>query len=325
MTDELLKQGIAAIKEGRKSEARRLLAQVVEQDKRNETAWLWMSGVVDTDTERRACLENVLAINPNNEIAKRGLERLGIAQKVSPFSTAGATADGEQSIQALAQASETGEPDAPKEEQEQADTETPPPQQASGQRPGPSFGLWAGLLAVACIAIVGIWWVIDNGWLSPEPPPTAMPTVGIRQIPTSDSTPLPTWTPRPTDVPPTQAPTWTPRPTKTPLLTWTPSITPTTTLTGTIPTPLPTPAITLPPTWTPHPTSTPAPGVTRPPTWTPRPTNTPAPTITSPPTWTPASIITLPPTWTPAYLTSTPIVTHTPTLTGTLATTTPGD
>jgi hypothetical protein len=74
--DKLLKQGIAALKAGRKEEARDLLTQVVEQDERNEMAWLWLSGAVETEEERRICLENVLAINPNNGVAQRGLDRL---------------------------------------------------------------------------------------------------------------------------------------------------------------------------------------------------------------------------------------------------------
>lgn len=73
--DDLLKQGIAALNAGQKSEARSLLTQVVEQDERNEMGWLWLSGAVDTDEDRRVCLENVVAINPNNSIAQRGLER----------------------------------------------------------------------------------------------------------------------------------------------------------------------------------------------------------------------------------------------------------
>jgi len=75
-TDDLLKQGIAALKAGRKKEAHRLLTQVVEQDERNEMAWLWLSGAADTDENRRTCLENVLAINPNNGIAQRGMMAL---------------------------------------------------------------------------------------------------------------------------------------------------------------------------------------------------------------------------------------------------------
>mgnify|MGYP001131281106 CR=1 FL=1 len=80
MTTNLLKQGIAALNAGQKAEARNLLMQVVQQDEHNEMGWLWLSGAVDTDEERRVCLENVLAINPNNGVARRGLESL-IAKK----------------------------------------------------------------------------------------------------------------------------------------------------------------------------------------------------------------------------------------------------
>lgn len=78
MTDasELLSQGIAALKSGQKAKARNLLEQVVQQDEQNESAWLWLSGAVSTDEERRTCLENVLAINPNNGVARRGLEAM---------------------------------------------------------------------------------------------------------------------------------------------------------------------------------------------------------------------------------------------------------
>ncbi len=72
-----LQEGIAAAKGGRAAEARRLLEQVIEADEQNEQGWLWLSGVVSSDEERRICLENVLTLNPQNTIAKRGLERLG--------------------------------------------------------------------------------------------------------------------------------------------------------------------------------------------------------------------------------------------------------
>jgi hypothetical protein len=85
-TNELLEQGIAALKAGHKAEARSLLMQVVEQDERNERAWLWLSGAVDTDEERRTCLENVLAINPNNGMARRGLEHLLASKGVRQLS-----------------------------------------------------------------------------------------------------------------------------------------------------------------------------------------------------------------------------------------------
>jgi hypothetical protein len=38
---------------------------------------LWLSGVVDTNEDKRICLENVLVLNPGSLAAKRGLEKLG--------------------------------------------------------------------------------------------------------------------------------------------------------------------------------------------------------------------------------------------------------
>jgi Flp pilus assembly protein TadD len=76
-TTELLQQGIALAKAGQREEARTILMQVVEQDDRNESAWLWLSGVVDSDDDKAVALENVLTLNPDNEWAKRGLQMLG--------------------------------------------------------------------------------------------------------------------------------------------------------------------------------------------------------------------------------------------------------
>ncbi|MCA9933442.1 MAG: hypothetical protein KC415_05930, partial [Anaerolineales bacterium] len=77
-----LRDGIAAVKAGNKIEARRLLLKVVESDEQNEQAWLWLSGVVETDNDRRVCLENVLTLNPQHELARRGLEKLERAAQV---------------------------------------------------------------------------------------------------------------------------------------------------------------------------------------------------------------------------------------------------
>jgi hypothetical protein len=74
---EILAHAIAALKAGKKVEARRLLEGILAADRYNENAWLWMSGVVDTDAERVICLENVLTLNPYNERARKGLEQLG--------------------------------------------------------------------------------------------------------------------------------------------------------------------------------------------------------------------------------------------------------
>ena len=75
-TGELLQKGIDAAKAKQVAEARSILRRVVELEPRNETAWLWLSGVVETDEQRITCLENVLAINPDNKAAQKGLNIL---------------------------------------------------------------------------------------------------------------------------------------------------------------------------------------------------------------------------------------------------------
>ncbi len=82
-SNQLLAKGIQALKNGQREEARKTLLQVIEQDERNERAWLWLSGAVDTDEDRRVCLENVLTLNPHNATARKGLAKLG-ATAVAP-------------------------------------------------------------------------------------------------------------------------------------------------------------------------------------------------------------------------------------------------
>jgi tetratricopeptide (TPR) repeat protein len=74
--DDLLRQGITAAKAGQRERARELLMDVVEQDEENVLAWLWLSGVVDSLEDREVCLENVLSLDPANDMARKGLTML---------------------------------------------------------------------------------------------------------------------------------------------------------------------------------------------------------------------------------------------------------
>lgn len=76
VAENALQQAIAALKAGRRKQARAILAHLLRQDPHNEEAWLWLSGAVEQDSERLLCLRQVLAINPNNERARRGVELL---------------------------------------------------------------------------------------------------------------------------------------------------------------------------------------------------------------------------------------------------------
>src|SRR5512136_2122808 len=80
----LLRQGIAAARSGQPETARRLLTQAVEQDERNATAWLWLSGVVESLDDKQVCLENVLTLEPGNQAAQAGLDWI-LAQKTPAY------------------------------------------------------------------------------------------------------------------------------------------------------------------------------------------------------------------------------------------------
>jgi hypothetical protein len=72
----MVREGVNAFKAGRVDEARALLSKAVELDPYNEQGWLWLSGAVSSADDQRTCLENVLAINPNNARARNGLDFL---------------------------------------------------------------------------------------------------------------------------------------------------------------------------------------------------------------------------------------------------------
>lgn len=70
---QLFVRGVAAARGGQRRLAAVLLARVVQLDPQHEMGWLWLSGVLDDPKEIAFCLRSVLAINPQNERARRGL------------------------------------------------------------------------------------------------------------------------------------------------------------------------------------------------------------------------------------------------------------
>jgi membrane protein YdbS with pleckstrin-like domain len=90
---ELTQQGISALKAGDKQSALKLLRSAIQNNPKDIQAWLWLSGAVDTNQERVECLQAILKIDPNNQIAIQGLAQLvsqGAVnlQVVAPSSTA---------------------------------------------------------------------------------------------------------------------------------------------------------------------------------------------------------------------------------------------
>ena len=76
---EKLAAAIAALRQGNKTEARRLIISVLKDNPSDETAWSWAYEVAATPEERAHCLKQILAINPDHEMAHRHLEQLYVA------------------------------------------------------------------------------------------------------------------------------------------------------------------------------------------------------------------------------------------------------
>lgn len=104
MTGDLAR-AIAAIRTGEKERGRLMLAEIIRGDPRNEAAWLWMSAVLDSDAQRRECLERVLAFNPHNETALHGLAVLEAHEANAPALASAATGTRQWPVASLRAAS----------------------------------------------------------------------------------------------------------------------------------------------------------------------------------------------------------------------------
>ncbi|MCB0033218.1 MAG: hypothetical protein KDE51_04335 [Anaerolineales bacterium] len=71
-----MQKAIKAIKAGDMESGRKLLSTILKKDRNNEEAWLWMSRTMSEPQKKRQCIERVLSINPNNEVALRIIDRM---------------------------------------------------------------------------------------------------------------------------------------------------------------------------------------------------------------------------------------------------------
>jgi hypothetical protein len=74
--EELLQLAIRAAKHGNRESARVMFRQVLDEDKRNERAMMWMAKLAGSKNERRQWLNRVLLINPNQYAAKNALRKM---------------------------------------------------------------------------------------------------------------------------------------------------------------------------------------------------------------------------------------------------------
>jgi hypothetical protein len=77
-----------ALAGGRRSEGRSILESILRVTPDAGEAWQLLAGVVDTNPERRYCLEQVVRLNPGNKAAVRELDVLGAGLAWSPLGNA---------------------------------------------------------------------------------------------------------------------------------------------------------------------------------------------------------------------------------------------
>lgn len=81
--ENLMQLGINAARNGNKEAAKGIFNQVLNADRRNERAWLWLAAVEEDQTQRRRILQTVLSINPNNQKAQELLNAMDRAIELS--------------------------------------------------------------------------------------------------------------------------------------------------------------------------------------------------------------------------------------------------
>jgi hypothetical protein len=219
--ENLLRQGMAAVKAGREHEARELLAQVVELDPENELGWLWLSAVVP-DSDKATCLENVLSINPSSRPARLGLQSLlgesaqfeqEEEEELEAAESVGASAETWAEPEPESLAAETSEEAGPEEVPAEASEEAEPEELPSAEEEVPTKGgsclKYAALafLAVLTISVCGAAAVLGGVLLTGAPEQAAPAATTVVVAHGETSTPVPELT-----FPPTFTPTATHEP-----------------------------------------------------------------------------------------------------------------
>jgi hypothetical protein len=82
--EDLLRDGITALKGGDRHLARRLLQRATMVKAVDARPWLWLSGTTDDINEQRQLLEKAVAADPSNPTAARGLAMLRAQMNGSP-------------------------------------------------------------------------------------------------------------------------------------------------------------------------------------------------------------------------------------------------
>jgi hypothetical protein len=79
-----LKQAVASLREGDRSQARTLILADLRDDPNNLTTWLWALEVANNEKEKRSILSKILSIDPAHQGALQYLKRLDQTSEIDP-------------------------------------------------------------------------------------------------------------------------------------------------------------------------------------------------------------------------------------------------
>jgi hypothetical protein len=100
VSSTLLREAIAAVKAGQRQYARELFLELVELDPVNETAWIWLSGLLETREDQIKALENSILISKGGPNLESRLQTVG-GSEIAPETA---------SLRAAISAAESGQP-----------------------------------------------------------------------------------------------------------------------------------------------------------------------------------------------------------------------
>jgi hypothetical protein len=79
----MMRLGHACYTQGARKQAHRYWRRAALINPAQESVWMSLLQVVDTDEDRRVCLQNILAINPRNRIALKHMRAHGAPPEVA--------------------------------------------------------------------------------------------------------------------------------------------------------------------------------------------------------------------------------------------------
>jgi hypothetical protein len=71
-----LMEAINLAKSGNKAEAARILSNILKEQPENEAAWLWLASCLKTNQQKIYCLNQALALNPENQTTQKAIHRI---------------------------------------------------------------------------------------------------------------------------------------------------------------------------------------------------------------------------------------------------------